>query len=193
MIATTPTQLKEMLKTQANVNEIIGKKLTTQPTASSYVLAYTVELYEFINAVGTWKWWKHSHVVSRERVLDELADCYAFLLSAMNTIPEDADSIDKEGQKIVIHPREDMINAYCTNLIETQESIAKELTTVNDLLLSLGTQSEGGDVNPIPTILTFIIANIIADKVLENLTMEEIIAAYNKKSQENIDRQERNY
>ena len=52
-----------LLSIQDEVNTEIGKKLENQPSWREYILAYNCELYEALNAIGTWKWWKHSHVI----------------------------------------------------------------------------------------------------------------------------------
>ena len=52
-----------LLPIQDEVNSEIAKKLENQPSWREYILAYNCELYEALNAIGTWKWWKHSHVI----------------------------------------------------------------------------------------------------------------------------------
>lgn len=45
------------------------------------VFAFKVELGEFSNEVGWFKYWKQSHVVHYDKVIEELADCIHFLLA----------------------------------------------------------------------------------------------------------------
>jgi dimeric dUTPase (all-alpha-NTP-PPase superfamily) len=78
-------KLEELLETQRKVNEVVGLKLKNSPTQEDYALAMHVEVFEFFNEIGTWKWWKHSHLPKKDRVLDELADVIAFFLSYIFT------------------------------------------------------------------------------------------------------------
>jgi dimeric dUTPase (all-alpha-NTP-PPase superfamily) len=45
------------------------------------VFALKVEIGEFSNEVGWFKYWKQSHVMDREKALEELVDCMHFFLS----------------------------------------------------------------------------------------------------------------
>jgi dimeric dUTPase (all-alpha-NTP-PPase superfamily) len=45
------------------------------------IFAFKVELAEFSNETAWFKYWKQSHVMNREKVLEELADCIHFLLA----------------------------------------------------------------------------------------------------------------
>ena len=45
------------------------------------IFAFKVELAEFSNETAWFKYWKQSHVLNREKVLEELADCIHFLLA----------------------------------------------------------------------------------------------------------------
>jgi dimeric dUTPase (all-alpha-NTP-PPase superfamily) len=45
------------------------------------IFAFKVELGEFANETAFFKYWKQSHVMDREKVIEELADCIHFLLA----------------------------------------------------------------------------------------------------------------
>ena len=45
------------------------------------VFAFKVELAEFSNETGWFKYWKQSHVMDRAATIEELADCMHFLLA----------------------------------------------------------------------------------------------------------------
>ncbi len=184
----TEQAFAEMLKIQHHVNEEINLKLEELPEIGDYVLAFNVELFEFINAVGIWKWWKHGHKIQKERVLDELADCYAFALSAILKMPEEVKRDDQ-----IEYPRVALIK----DLIDTYDKISdltnSQQATALDIIYMLGTASELDGDKHIGFITAFAAANVIAAKVLEGLTWDEVIAAYEKKSKINIVRQEENY
>ena len=73
-------KLMDLIAIQQEVNEKVMEKLDTSIMGDQFILAFNVELFEYFNAVGIWKWWKHNHVLDKEKVLDELADCFAFFL-----------------------------------------------------------------------------------------------------------------
>lgn len=186
-----------MLEVQRDVNKKVNEKLTKAPNAGQYVLAYNVEMYEFINAVGVWKWWKHSHVVDRARILDELADCFAFYLSAALTLIEEIKRDDE-----VSHPRADFINQSLAVYGDILNGIAEKPADMaqtdyhygaaTELIQLIGTSAES-QKEPINTATSFGILLNIAELVLENLTWDEIATAYYAKSDINKKRQEKNY
>lgn len=182
--------LLSLLATQKEVNKVVGEKIGKAPTVEQYILAYNVELFEFINAVGIWKWWKHNHKVDRAKILDELADCYAFMLSAVLTQPEE---IKKDDE--VKKPREELLQSikfFYDQLVQDIPTKREEMIAeAKDAILFIGMSSELEQ--PINSVRTFASANLIAYLVLEDLTFEEVVAAYNKKSEENINRQKNNY
>ena len=75
-------------------------------------------MFEYFNAVGIWKWWKHSHKINREKILDELADCFAFFLSLVDLQNEIAIHV---RQKEIISDIEEEINHYLTALSQHQK------------------------------------------------------------------------
>jgi len=75
--------LIELMPIQQEVNDVVIKRLGRKVSIDEYILAFNVELFEYFNAIGTWKWWKQSHKQDREKILDELADCFAFFLSVL--------------------------------------------------------------------------------------------------------------
>lgn len=79
--------LKECLEIQKEVDEIIKSKYDGEfkETLSKRIIAFKVEVSEFANEIGSFKYWKKSHVRNKERILDEGADCLAFLFSIINS------------------------------------------------------------------------------------------------------------
>ncbi len=47
--------LIELLPIQAEVNRIVKERLGRRVGADEYILAFNVEVFEYFNAVGTWK------------------------------------------------------------------------------------------------------------------------------------------
>ena len=162
--------LKAMLETQTKVNDKVSEKLKEQPKSIDYLLAMHVEVFEFINAVGTWKWWKHSHVPNKEKILDELADVMAFYFSYLLTLDSETLNEIEEITKEVYGTLEDKevasILRYITQCINDGEQQVAPVLMVESVLIAAKTVGA---------------------------TWKEIEEAYYKKSEVNIKRQEQNY
>ena len=187
-----PMRIKigEMLKTQEEVNKVIGEKLPRLPNGGDYILAFNIEFFEFINEVGVWKWWKHSHVPNKERVLDELADCFAFFLSLINlSALSEEEEKDQELFKYSTSKRLQDIFESLTALEHENEEMSTEMILQN-LITYVGTDNETEGVD---TMTRMAIAIYIATLVFPEITWEDIVSAYNKKSETNINRQKENY
>jgi len=80
----------ELFEIQREVDSFIEDKISYQnidfrDTLGKRKTAFKVELCELANEIGFFKYWKESHELNKERVLDEWADCLAFLNSIANT------------------------------------------------------------------------------------------------------------
>jgi len=78
--------IKELLDIQRKVDGVISEKIKMNfdDTLEMRKLAFKVELGELANEIGSFKYWKDSHVIDKTLVMDEWADCLAFLLSITN-------------------------------------------------------------------------------------------------------------
>lgn len=155
----------ELLEIQKEVNLVVKEKTKEDPSAEDYVLAFNVELFEYFNAVGFWKWWKHNHQINKEKVLDELADCFAFFLSAVDYQDRNAEFEEKE----IVSPKiNDELNEIFINLqnFKLKSEMSNEEIIV-DLIKYIGTDNED---NGIITIERFAIAIFIATILFEEIT-----------------------
>jgi dimeric dUTPase (all-alpha-NTP-PPase superfamily) len=180
--------IEELMDIQREVNAKVREKMTRAIEADEFLLAFNVELFEYFNAVGTWKWWKHSHEIKREKVLDELADCFAFFLSAIDV--ENEVSLLRDEKDIILDIQADLneiFEALTNNFRETD--LDRDLV-INDLILYIGTDNE---IQGILTIERFAIAIFIATLLFDGITWDEITEAYKVKSNVNIQRQVENY
>lgn len=180
-------KLADLLKIQAEVDAVVGQK-APDVRMEEMILAFNVEFFEFINEVGIWKWWKHSHVPNRARILDELADCFAFFLKMANAYFALSDP------KISIEEMEQQISqtiAHYHNFLEEKGS--GTLDRVKTLSILFGAENELEDAVSTTTLDRISIAIYIAWLLFEDATWDDITDAYKLKSQENIDRQKRNY
>lgn len=175
-----------LLSIQDEVNTEIGKKLENQPSWREYILAYNCELYEALNAIGTWKWWKHSHVVEKDRVLDEVADCFAFILSAFLSLePETRLNLMINFASRYVDFRHQFLDDYKDNLDQL----------VRDLIVFIGTASELQGDEHLTSLDSFALLLIITEIALrdESVDWDDFIYYYKRKSKVNIKRQKENY
>jgi dimeric dUTPase (all-alpha-NTP-PPase superfamily) len=83
--------IEELLQMQLELDIAIGKNLGMEEEFNSVeivdqrVFALKVELGEFSNEVGWFKYWKQSHVMDRAKTIEEFADVMHFLLSVGNS------------------------------------------------------------------------------------------------------------
>ncbi|RLI51915.1 hypothetical protein DRO61_01150 [Candidatus Bathyarchaeota archaeon] len=177
----------ELMDIQRDVNKKVMEKIKAPITGDQFILAFNIELFEYFNAVGTWKWWKHNHEIKREEVLDELADCFAFFLSAIDLESELA---KKEGIEDFIEQVEFQINEFVLSLEEYEANVENIQQVITELITYIGTDNE---VKGITTVERFAIAVFIATVLFPEITWDEITDAYKKKSKVNKERQEEGY
>jgi dimeric dUTPase (all-alpha-NTP-PPase superfamily) len=83
--------LNELFQMQHDLDEAIAKNLNMLDNfnhleiVDKRVFALKVELAEFANEVGFFKYWKQSHVMDRHKTLEEHADVMHFMLSVANS------------------------------------------------------------------------------------------------------------
>lgn len=164
------TKFSELILVQKAVNQKVSEKAKYQPEAVDYALAAQVEMFEFINQIGTWKWWKHNHQVDKVKILDELADVIAFFLSFAISF-----------ENYPIREMDAAISDYIFAL--------KDFPT-NSILKNIASSINNGSSQPMTLIMAE--AVVLAMQSIE-ATWEEIENAYLSKSETNIKRQETNY
>lgn len=75
-------ELYEMQKDlDESVSERTGMDLSSYESVESRMYAFHTEVHELANEISFFKYWKQSHVMDRDRTLEELVDCVHFLLS----------------------------------------------------------------------------------------------------------------
>lgn len=142
------------------------------PNSLDFALAALVEVFEFINKIGKFKWWKHNHSYIKEEILDELADVMAFFLSYVISFPN-----------------------YMENLEELDLLIQEYIEGITPFdSLQILRNMTANILSEMPQTMPLIMAEciVIAAEAIET-NWEEIEDAYIKKSMINIKRQEENY
>lgn len=177
--------LKDLVGIQREVDARIKENWNRPVNAEGLILAFNVELFEYFNAIGVWKWWKNSHVVDRDRVLDELADLFAFYISLVN-LKEDI------GDDKIVGVVEEELNLFYEKFDSYAKSSAlphKEL--VVDFITYVAVDSEMDYA--ITVTERFALAIYLSTLLFDDVTWDEITEAYRKKSAINIKRQDQNY
>jgi dimeric dUTPase (all-alpha-NTP-PPase superfamily) len=83
--------ITELLEMQKELDIAIAQNLGMEDEFNSVeivdqrVFALKVELGEFANEVGFFKYWKQSHIMDPKKTIEELADVMHFLLSVGNS------------------------------------------------------------------------------------------------------------
>ncbi|MFW5889541.1 MAG: dUTP diphosphatase [Bacillota bacterium] len=176
--------IKELLPIQREVNEKVREKLDAPVEFDQFMVAFNVELFEFFNEVGVWKWWKHSHKLNKENILDELADCFAFFLSAVDV----QDQLAREDVADEVQTALNELSEIHTNYRNDSDHDSTDM--IIDLIKYVGTDNE---VEGVLMVERFAIAIFIVRLLFSDITWEEIADAYRKKSEVNIQRQVENY
>lgn len=181
-------RITNLIEIQEEVNKKVREKLDRDIQSDDFMLAFNVELFEFFNAIGTWKWWKHSHNLDKEKILDELADCFAFFLSIV--IVENNASILRDEGEIIEAVERDLNDIFRNLESNMEENDISDATIINDLMLYVGTDNE---VQGVLTVERFAIAIFIISLLFKDLEWKDLVDAYKKKSSVNIKRQEEDY
>jgi dimeric dUTPase (all-alpha-NTP-PPase superfamily) len=139
------------------------EEFSSVPMVDKRIFAFKVELAEFSNETGWFKYWKQSHKMDRSKVLEELADCIHFMLA---------------------------IGIYRKYRQFVKELDWKRWTVIGETALYTQImQSEIGSSGQWKVAFE----KLIAIGVKLGYNIEEITLAYLLKNQENIERQMRNY
>jgi dimeric dUTPase (all-alpha-NTP-PPase superfamily) len=183
-----------MLGTQKQVNDVVAKRAKWQPDAMDYLTAFEVEFWEYVNSIGLFKWWKLSNTFDKAKILDELADGFAFFLSAVLTQPLEIKQEDK-----TLHPQQDTIDIVIKNYENIKQAIGVVETEADrnrealGLIKEIALVGEAGQGKQIRTVAKFGAAIYLITLVFPDITWDEVVAAYNEKSRINIERQQKNY
>lgn len=86
-------EIKELLRLQETLDTEImnrfyknGGDITDKDLLNDRMLALSVEVGEFANALGSFKYWKKNHHVDKEHTLEEFTDILFFWLSIGNLL-----------------------------------------------------------------------------------------------------------
>ncbi len=163
---------KDLLEMQEKLDTIIFQKhnVTRKSTSKRRLVSLKVELAELANEIEFFKYWKTKHVVNKNKVLEEAADCLHFILSLTIDYKiifqkEDKSNLNIIFRKLDTFSVDDEIYTGITN------------TFLDIFLLKF-------DYITFPQIVD----NFIKICLFEKISKEELINAYIKKNQKNYER-----
>ena len=168
----TKKQIKEMMKLQKALdirvrenNEIeLDKDLTLEK-----FLALKTELYEFINELESFKYWKKNK--GKDHILEEACDTLHFILSL---------AIDKEVDMNI--EEKEIKELGEVNKIETNELLAMSDFLISDCMID----NDWKILKSVLMIILIVLRRVGFDK-------EDLYNAYIKKNKVNHERQDNNY
>lgn len=168
----TKKQIKEMMKLQKALdirvrenNEIeLDKDLTLEK-----FLALKTELYEFINELESFKYWKKNK--GKDHILEEACDTLHFILSL---------AIDKEVDMNI--EEKEIKELGEVDKIETNELLAMSDFLISDCMID----NDWIALKPVLTIMLIVLKRVGFDK-------EDLYNAYIEKNKVNHQRQDNNY
>lgn len=172
---------KELITDLLAIQEMFDARIDTRNLSDS-LLAYFVEVFEWINTVETFKNWKAKPGKPLETQLDELADVMAFALSILSQAKE---SVDEEEFDLTL---DEIVNGF--NHVRQEFTLDKSSTImayVNILVSSLY------DEEGIPNIDTFAVAFLVAQPFLiadKYYDIDSVVTAYKTKMDVNHARQD---
>lgn len=166
--------IKDMMQKQKEVDSLIAEKFEGdfKSTLPKRIIAFKVEVSEFANEIGSFKYWKKSHVRNKERILDEGADCLAFLFSIVNSY-----DLTKKVYRNFDEKAINKIDSWDTSYQTVDEIIDEKI----NLLLSKWIGQEWED-------LLIMIYHIFEIVELCGYSSEELKNQYYTKSMENLHR-----
>lgn len=160
--------IKELVLKQKILDNAILKAKNLELTndlKNKKIIAFFVELGEFINEEKSFKFWKVHNDVIRERLVEEYIDGVHFLLSIGVDIDFNFDTLQIDDLKIDITENYLLLVEFLASFISKRSDISyKKLAEI-----------------------FFNIANIL------NISEEEFINSYNQKNKINYQRQENDY
>lgn len=168
----TKKQIKEMMELQKALdirvrenNEIeLDKDLTLEK-----FLALKTELYEFINELESFKYWKKNK--GKDHILEEACDTLHFILSL---------AIDKEVDMNI--EEKEIKELGEVDKIETNELLAMSDFLISDCMID----NDWIALKPVLTIMLIVLKRVGFDK-------EDLYNAYIEKNKVNHQRQDNNY
>jgi dimeric dUTPase (all-alpha-NTP-PPase superfamily) len=153
-------ELEQFVRKNIGMTE---EEFTSVDMIDKRIFAFKVELAEFSNETGWFKYWKQSHLVDRGAVLEELVDCVHFLLAI---------GIYRKYARFVVE-------------LDYMQFVDRDEIFLYTSIMENGIHSSGQWKRAFE--------QLIAIGIKLGFGTGEIEEAYYKKNQKNIERQQANY
>lgn len=167
----TEQQIKEIWNMQKSLDGYIRKNNDIpidKNLNSEKFLALKTELFEFVNEIESFKYWKKNK--GKSHILEEACDMLHFIFSI---------AIDNDI-KIV------QLEKLVKDVDEKEYDLNELLIIIDDLISDCFFTDDWGDINAIITFLSVVLH-------LCNFTTDDLYNAYIEKNKVNVERQQNNY
>ncbi|HET8686025.1 MAG TPA: dUTP diphosphatase [Methanosarcina sp.] len=168
----TIQKIKNVLELQDNFNKVVNPDW--QKAGYKFYRAVWLEMAEFVDGIGTWKWWKAANRGDREQCVLELVDIFHFVLSDAIINYRSAELIEGAYSRALARRNKNPKNA--------DEYVYEEVEAFLEIMLNDVRQSRG-----IPLINFFDVV------VAFDVTLDELLDKYVGKNVLNKFRQDNGY
>jgi dimeric dUTPase (all-alpha-NTP-PPase superfamily) len=156
-------KIREVLVLQDNFNKIVNPNWQT--AGYPFYRAVWLELGEFVDGIGTWKWWKKAERGNREQCVLELVDVFHFVLS-------DA-IIHRRNEDVIQGCYIKALKAKNTNAKDKDEYVFEEVETFIEFMLSSVRQGSGIPLNSFFDVLVSF--DVTLDELLEKYVGKNVL------------------
>jgi len=168
----TITKIREVLILQDKFNKVVNPNW--QKAGYPFYRAVWLELAEFVEGVGTWKWWKKATRGDREQCVLELVDIFHFVLSDAIIHNRSAEVIEGAYTRALGRKNKNPKNV--------DEYIFEEVEAFAEIML---TSVRTGSGIPLQNFFDVVVAF--------DVTLDELLQKYIGKNVLNFFRQDNNY
>ena len=178
----TDQQLEELIKEQKALDDEIRKNngiSETESLVSKKYIALKTELYELVNQIESFKYWKKHK--GKDNILEEGVDMLHFILSLAIETGIDLKHEDQVSVKEFFEKTESELEEHGKDFIINESTII-----MDTLLTEIPTEKQNIVLYPVLIILLQVLQ-------ICGYTIEDIYNCYMKKNEINHERQENNY
>jgi dimeric dUTPase (all-alpha-NTP-PPase superfamily) len=186
----------ELLQKQRELDNFVleTKGLTISPSSlyTKRVVAFFVELGEFTNELRSFKFWSNKKPSPKEVLLEEYVDALHFLLSITYTLQDTSDA----GNSYITDRLAPAIDSYLATKVHFAKYEDIGVKLADDFILKVVSHiSDISYVMPLFWRENLLMAwlDFIYLGLMVGFTRDDIIEAYNKKYEVNIERQRQGY
>lgn len=169
-------KLAHLVELQNKINELNQKKVLVD----QYILAFSVELFNYIDSIPHWKWWKTEPIeINNKRIIKNLINCLAFFISMVSEL----NKVDKMFIENIEYDLQSDMDTFKEEIKNKNMEIVNwcKLIGVNsDIIYSITEEKYENEISTMisSTIRRMSIALYLAELLDEDLKWEDIEKMY---------------